>query len=99
MAKKKKGYLTPLVLLPLVEGPMIALDLEGFSVSSGTACSSGKLSEISLLKEMEYSEEHANCSLRVSLGPSTKKVILKPLFSHGNNYIQDIKEQDLSNDR
>ena len=52
---------------------MIALDLEGFSVSSGTACSSGKLSEISLLKEMEYSEDLARCSIRVSLGPNTKK--------------------------
>ncbi len=55
------------------ESQVIALDLEGFSVSSGTACSSGKLSEISLLKEMEYSEDLANCSIRVSLGPNTKK--------------------------
>ena len=55
------------------ESQVIALDLEGFSVSSGTACSSGKLSELSLLKEMAYSEDLAECSLRVSLGPNTKK--------------------------
>ncbi len=55
------------------ESQVIALDLEGFSVSSGTACSSGKLSEINLLKELEYSEDLANCSIRVSLGPNTKK--------------------------
>ncbi len=55
------------------ESQVIAMDLEGFSVSSGTACSSGKLSEISLLREMEYGEDLADCSLRVSLGPNTKK--------------------------
>ena len=55
------------------ESQVIALDLEGFSVSSGTACSSGKLSEISLLKEMKYGEDLASCSIRVSLGPNTKK--------------------------
>ena len=55
------------------ESQVIAMDLEGFSVSSGTACSSGKLSEVSLLKEMKYSEDLANCSIRVSLGPNTKK--------------------------
>ena len=55
------------------ESQVIALDLEGFSVSSGTACSSGKLSEVSLLREMGYCEDLASCSLRVSLGPNTKK--------------------------
>jgi len=55
------------------ESQVIALDLEGFSISSGTACSSGKLSEMNLLKELEYSKDLANCSIRVSLGPNTKK--------------------------
>ncbi len=55
------------------ESQVIALDLEGFSVSSGTACSSGKLSELNLLKELEYNDDLANCSIRVSLGPETKK--------------------------
>ena len=55
------------------ESQVIGLDLEGFSVSSGTACSSGKISEVSLLKEMEYSEDLTHCSIRVSLGPDTKK--------------------------
>ena len=55
------------------ESQVIGLDLEGFSVSSGTACSSGKISESSLLKEMGYNEDLAHCSIRVSLGPNTKK--------------------------
>ncbi len=55
------------------ESQVIGLDLEGFSVSSGTACSSGKISEVNMLKEMEYNDELSNSSIRVSLGPDTKK--------------------------
>ncbi|MDC3080754.1 aminotransferase class V-fold PLP-dependent enzyme [Paracoccaceae bacterium] len=55
------------------ESQVIGLDLEGFSVSSGTACSSGKISELSVLKEMEYDEDLTHSSIRVSLGPNTKK--------------------------
>ena len=55
------------------ESQVIGLDLEGFSVSSGTACSSGKISEVIMLKEMEYNDDLSNSSIRVSLGPDTKK--------------------------
>ena len=55
------------------ESQVIALDLEGFSVSSGTACSSGKVSESGILQGMHYDDSLASCSLRVSLGPNTKK--------------------------
>ena len=41
------------------ESQVIGLDLEGFSVSSGTACSSGKISEVIMLKEMEYNDDLA----------------------------------------
>ena len=54
------------------ESQVIAFDLEGFSVSSGTACSSGKLSEISLLKEMEYSEDLAKTNKGI-VGTQYKK--------------------------
>ena len=39
------------------ESQVIGLDLEGFSVSSGTACSSGKISEVIMLKEMDYNDD------------------------------------------
>jgi cysteine desulfurase len=55
------------------ESQVIALDLEGFSASSGTACSSGKVNESNILKEMQFDEDLANCSLRISLGPRTTK--------------------------
>jgi cysteine desulfurase len=77
------------------ESQVIALDLEGFSVSSGTACSSGKLSEISLLKEMEYSEDLANCSIRVSLGPNTKKSDIEAfIFSWKQLYSRHKKNRE-----
>jgi len=55
------------------ESQVIGLDLEGFSVSSGTACSSGKISEVIMLKEMDYNDDLTHSSIRVSLGPHTKK--------------------------
>ena len=77
------------------ESQVIAMDLEGFSISSGTACSSGKLSEVSLLKEMEYSEDLANCSIRVSLGPNTKKSDIEAfIFSWKQLYSRHKKNRE-----
>lgn len=51
---------------------MMALDLDGVSVSSGSACSSGKVGRSHVLEAMGVSPELADCALRVSLGwPST----------------------------
>ena len=81
------------------ESQVIGLDLEGFSVSSGTACSSGKISEISLLKEMEYSEDLANCSIRVSLGPDTKKSDIESfIFSWKQLYSRHTKARIFKHD-
>jgi cysteine desulfurase len=44
------------------------LDLEGFAVSSGSACSSGSLQPSRVLLAMGWSEEQARCALRVSTG-------------------------------
>ena len=46
----------------------VALDLMGFSVSTGTACSSGKTSPSYVLRALGLPEEIAQASLRVSLG-------------------------------
>ena len=54
------------------DATVIALDLEGIAVSSGSACSSGKVSPSRSLQAMGVSEELAKCSIRVSLGWSTK---------------------------
>ena len=48
------------------ETAIIALDLDGVAISSGAACSSGKVSRSHVLKAMGISDEMANCGLRVS---------------------------------
>ena len=47
---------------------MMALDLAGLSVSSGSACSSGKVGPSHVLEAMGVAPELADCALRVSLG-------------------------------
>ena len=49
------------------------MDLEGIAVSSGSACSSGKVKPSDVLKELGYSEREASCALRVSLGLDTTR--------------------------
>ena len=78
------------------ESQVIGLDLEGFSVSSGTACSSGKISEVIMLKEMEYNDDLAHSSIRVSLGPDTKKSDIEAfIFSWKQLYSRHIKTGNL----
>jgi cysteine desulfurase len=55
------------------ETVLIALDLEGVAVSSGSACSSGKVEASHVLKAMGVAPELAQAALRVSLGPDTTK--------------------------
>ncbi len=52
------------------EAMVIALDLKGFSVSTGSACSSGAVEASHVLTAMGLSAEDARSSIRVSLGKS-----------------------------
>lgn len=56
--------------LPGVESAvsMMGLDLEGISISSGSACSSGKVGRSHVLEAMDIAPELASSALRVSLG-------------------------------
>lgn len=47
---------------------MMALDLAGISVSSGSACSSGKVGASHVLAAMDVEKSVAECALRVSFG-------------------------------
>jgi cysteine desulfurase len=52
---------------------LIAFDLEGFAVSSGSACSSGKVAPSHVLKAMGYDDQQATEAVRISLGWTTTK--------------------------
>ncbi|MEX2648932.1 MAG: cysteine desulfurase family protein [Alphaproteobacteria bacterium] len=47
---------------------VMALDLAGFAVSAGSACSSGKVGRSHVLAAMGLGEAEAGCAIRVSLG-------------------------------
>jgi cysteine desulfurase len=53
------------------ETAVIAFDLEGIAVSSGSACSSGKVQSSHVLTAMGFGPELAKGAIRVSLGWST----------------------------
>lgn len=55
------------------ETALIAFDLERVSVSSGSACSSGKVSVSHVLTAMNVDEETARCALRISMGWDTSE--------------------------
>jgi cysteine desulfurase len=53
------------------ETQVMQMDLEGFAVSAGSACSSGKVRPSRVLRAMGHDESAAASALRVSLGPAT----------------------------
>lgn len=53
------------------ETQVIALDLAGFAVSAGSACSSGKVKASHVLKAMAADDKLAGSAIRVSLGCGT----------------------------
>ncbi len=55
------------------ETQVMQMDLSGFAVSAGSACSSGKVRASAVLTAMGYDEGTAASAIRVSLGPRTTK--------------------------
>ena len=53
------------------ETQVMQMDLAGFAVSAGSACSSGKVRASRVLRAMGFDEGAAACALRISLGPET----------------------------
>jgi cysteine desulfurase len=55
------------------ETQVMQMDLAGFAVSAGSACSSGKVKSSRVLRAMGHCDAQASCAMRVSLGPKTTK--------------------------
>jgi cysteine desulfurase len=55
------------------ETALISLDLDGFAVSSGSACSSGKVTASHVLAAMGVPGDLAAGAIRVSIGPATSE--------------------------
>lgn len=53
------------------ETQVMALDLAGFAISAGSACSSGKVKASKVLRAMGFGEDDGACMARVSLGLDT----------------------------
>ncbi|RMD47848.1 MAG: aminotransferase class V-fold PLP-dependent enzyme [Alphaproteobacteria bacterium] len=55
------------------ETQVMQMDLAGFAVSAGSACSSGKVRRSRVLEAMGLDGEAAASAIRVSLGPTTRR--------------------------
>tara|TARA_R110002110_G_scaffold137906_3_gene323419 strand:- start:1148 stop:2191 length:1044 start_codon:yes stop_codon:yes gene_type:complete len=55
------------------ETQVMQMDLSGFAISAGSACSSGKVRASAVLRAMGYDETEAASAIRVSLGLETKR--------------------------
>lgn len=55
------------------ETQVMAMDLAGFAISAGSACSSGKVRASRVLRAMGFDDGQASQAIRVSLGPGVTK--------------------------
>ena len=63
------------------ESALMALDLDGICISSGAACSSGKVAPSHVLEAMSVPESLARCALRVSFGAENNILDIDALFA------------------
>ena len=56
------------------ETQVMQMDLAGFAISAGSACSSGKMRASQVLRAMGYDEATAASAIRVSIGPQTSEL-------------------------
>ena len=55
------------------ETQVMQMDLAGFDISAGSACSSGKVKSSAVLCAMGFDPQAASSAIRVSIGPGTTK--------------------------
>ncbi|PCJ95591.1 MAG: cysteine desulfurase [Hyphomicrobiales bacterium] len=92
---------TSYISLPNVEAEtmLISLDLQGFAVSSGSACSSGKVGPSYVLKAMGYSDVQARSAIRISLGWNTEIDHVKQFVKAFNQMVLALKPTISGNEK
>jgi cysteine desulfurase len=75
------------------ETALIALDLDGVAVSSGSACSSGKVAASHVLAAMGVADELARGAIRVSLGFSTQDEEVKCFLDAWNKLVSALPKR------
>ncbi len=69
------------------ETQVMAMDLAGYAISAGSACSSGKVRASKVLRAMGYNDDLAGQAIRVSLGPGvTRDEVLRFADQWGRAY-------------
>ncbi len=69
------------------ETQVMVMDLSGFAISAGSACSSGKVRASRTLQAMGYDETLAGQAIRISLGPATTQdQVLRFADAWGHEY-------------
>jgi len=63
------------------ENQVIALDQKGICISSGAACSSGKVEPSHVLKAMKVDDKYIHSAIRVSLGWDSTKEQIETFFN------------------
>jgi cysteine desulfurase len=75
------------------ETAIIAFDLKGIAVSSGSACSSGKVQASHVLAAMGVEPQLARGAVRISLGWSTREADVERLLSAWNMMISSLSNK------
>ncbi|MBL4927516.1 cysteine desulfurase family protein [Fuscibacter oryzae] len=69
------------------ETQVMAMDLAGFAISAGSACSSGKVRASRVLKAMGFEDDRAAQAIRISIGPeTTRDEVLRFAEAWGREY-------------
>ena len=58
------------------ETQVMQMDLAGFAISAGSACSSGKVRASRVLRAMGFDDDVAGSAIRASLGPDTTEEMI-----------------------
>lgn len=79
---------------------VMSMDLNGFAISAGAACSSGKVRSNETLKALGVDSELADSAIRVSIGPTTKvEDIERFVASWSSEYRRVLSQQNRARKR